>query len=606
MTDLTAISKVVSVTPQLIELEVFDTKEYRQLASPLKIGDYIQVSNNYDGEHALVAVVRGFRVKDSVMRDATVDTVDGSAGLAVEEPQFIIGMQPVGIIKEGEFTRGANEISIPPKYIRVAPGDILETIYGDENLTSPLTFGKLAQDGSVPVNLDGNRFFGKHIGVVGSTGSGKSSTVAAILQEGIKRSSAQRSAGLKNNSHILIFDLHGEYPNAFPNGAVLDVDSILLPYWLMNSEELEELFIESNERNSHNQVSQFRAAVVANKRMHNPEMASVSYDDPVYFSLSEILRYLDNLNREIVYKEGEHLDQPKRADGSPVEDRFRSYFKEEVDFAPGSSAKGQKAAKGPFNGEFDRFLMRLKAKTDDSRLNFVLNPTLEDGSAPETEDLEVILRQLLGYEGDGVNVTIFDLSGVPFEVLSNVISLVSRLLFTFCMHRKRLQRSLRGLQDLPFLLVLEEAHNYISRAEDAKYKAVRKSIERVAKEGRKYGLSLMVVSQRPSEISETIFSQCSNFIAMRLTNPIDQNYVRRLLPDDVSAVTDSISHLAQREALVIGDAVAVPTLVRVNAVEHLPSSSDVEFLRRWREDWDEGQLVDTIEKMVGRDLKDPD
>lgn len=173
-------------------------------------------------------------------------------------------------------------------------------------------------------------------------------------------------------------------------------------------------------------------------------------------------------------------------------------------------------------------------------------------------------------------------------------SLVTRLVFTFSFHFKKLHSS--DAQEVPFLLVLEEAHNYISRAEGAKYNSVRKAIERVAKEVRKYGISLMIVSQRPSEISETVFSQCSNFVAMRLTNPTDQNYVRRLLPDSVGALTDSLASLEQREALILGDSVALPSLVRVNEIIDLPTSTDVAFRTEWRKDWFEAAFDGVIEK----------
>jgi len=138
---------------------------------------------------------------------------------------------------------------------------------------------------------------------------------------------------------------------------------------------------------------------------------------------------------------------------------------------------------------------------------------------------------------------------------------------------------------MPFLLVLEEAHNYIPKSDGAKYNSVKKSIERIAKEGRKYGLSLMIVSQRPSEISETIFSQCNNFVAMRLTNPTDQQYVKRLMPDNVSAITDTLPVLERQEALIIGDSIPIPTIVKIKELTDRPSSSDIHFHTEWKKDW---------------------
>ncbi len=165
------------------------------------------------------------------------------------------------------------------------------------------------------------------------------------------------------------------------------------------------------------------------------------------------------------------------------------------------------------------------------------------------------------------------------------------------------EKKIRREEDvkIPFLLVYEEAHNYIPKSTEAKYKSVKQSVERVAKEGRKYGVSVMIVSQRPSEISETIFSQCNSFVVMRVTNPNDQEYIKKLLPDDVSSLTDSLSSFKQREALIIGEAIPMPAVVEINKLENnrLPKSNDVKFIEEWRQNWhpfDEfEEVIDSLE-----------
>lgn len=586
MSDITELAKVVAVGPDSIEIEITSTDEYEQLDEKLQIGSYVQISDGEGAENKLIAVVESFRVKDSLGNE------DGEK---ITLPRFVLSLQPVGRLEGGEFKRGGQQITIPPKLVEIASGDLLSKIYSSVPEGKAFTFGNLAQEQSVKVNLDGDRFFSKHIGVVGSTGSGKSSTVSAILQEGIRQSDEQRGRGVLNNSHIIIFDLHGEYASAFPEARVLGAEQIKLPYWLMNSEELEEMFIESNEQNSHNQVSQFRNAVIENKKTCNPELPEerVSYDSPVYFSLTQVFNYLSNLNNEVISKiPSDGL--PKLVDGTLVQDRSEHYFEKIHHFVEASTAKADKASGGPFSGEFNRFLMRLDARQNDKRLDFLLKPKSESGNEFKSEDLQAVLEQFLGYGDNRTNVTILDLSGIPFEVLSIVVSLVTRLVFTFSFHFKKLHRG--DTAEVPFLLVLEEAHNYISRSDGAKYNSVRKAVERVAKEGRKYGISLMIVSQRPSEISETVFSQCNNFVAMRLTNPADQNYVRRLLPDNVGALTDSLASLEQREALVLGDAVALPSLIKVTEISNLPASSDVAFRTEWQKDWFAQAFNGVIEK----------
>ena len=139
--------------------------------------------------------------------------------------------------------------------------------------------------------------------------------------------------------------------------------------------------------------------------------------------------------------------------------------------------------------------------------------------------------------------------------------------------------------DVPVLLVYEEAHKYVPNNGLAKYRASKESIERIAKEGRKYGVSLMLASQRPSEISETIFSQCNNFLSLRLTNPADQNYVKRLLPDTLGSIVDKMPVLKAGECLLIGDAVILPSIVQIEPCEPKPSSNDIPYLQLWKEEW---------------------
>lgn len=573
---LTDLAKVIFVGPNSIEIEITSTSSYEQLDEKLQIGSYVQISDGPGTDSKLIAVVRSFRIKDPTGAEGIVTS---------DDPRFVISLQPLGRIQNGVFRRGGMQITIPPKLVEIAAPALLKDIYASSGDVHKITFSKLVQNPSIPVDVDGDRFFGKHIGIVGSTGAGKSGAVAAILQQAIKPSENQKRSGILNNSHIIIFDLHGEYRSAFPMARHLGVRDLKLPYWLMNSEELEELFIESKDQNAYNQVSQFRMAIIENKRKHNTGQSpeTISYDSPVYFSLQEVVNYLENLNNEVV---GKRIEEglPKLSDGTLISNRSDRYFDDVLKFATTSTKKEDKASNGPFNGEFNRFLMRLKARRNDQRLDFLLKPLAESGDVYTTKDRESLLARLTGYSEEQSNITLLDLSDIPFEVLSIVVSLVTRLVFTLGFAQTR-RVDARNRPKVPFLLVLEEAHNYVSRAEGAKYNSVRKSVERVAKEGRKYGVCLMIVSQRPSEISETVFSQCNNFVAMRLTNPTDQNYIKRLLPDDVGALTDSLASLGRSEALIIGDSVPFPSLVRVDDITDLPSSNDVLFKTEWEKDW---------------------
>lgn len=179
------------------------------------------------------------------------------------------------------------------------------------------------------------------------------------------------------------------------------------------------------------------------------------------------------------------------------------------------------------------------------------------------------------------------MSGDPFEVLSITVSLISRILFEYGYHYKTIRSAAGELHnsDAPILLVYEEAHKYVPKSDLAKFRSSKLSIERIAKEGRKYGVTLLLSSQRPSEISETIFSQCSSFVAMRLTNPIDQGYVARLMPDTLGKLCDKLPSLAAGEALLIGEALIMPSLVKIDRCDPGPSSNDIPYFELWKEEW---------------------
>jgi len=581
------IGAVLSCAPEAVIVAVDGLEIFEKHKEGLQVGRFLKIAQgNHDFTIATIRNIKG------------TNNVD-SSGKPIWS--FQIECQAIGtLVDDQTFDRSSLLLPVPTEHAFIAEEDTLDKMFSaDGDHDFPL--GKLSMNKSIDLMVDGNRFFSKHIAVVGSTGSGKSCAVASILQSvvGISKD-GNKNKGAQNNAHVVIFDVHDEYAAAFTldksesfNLSRLSIDSLQLPYWLMNSEELESMFIESNESNSHNQVSQFKYAVVLNKEKYNPELPEVTYDTPVYFSIREVYFFIENLNREVIGRlAGE--DKPKLSTGELVLDR-KIYFEKIHDFIANSTAVATKATSGPFNGEFNRFASRLEAKLADKRLRFLLNAKRVDGEAHVTEDFEILMKQFVGYL-DKSNVTVVDLSGIPFEVLSITVSLISRLIFDFCFHYSKLQHAQGKLNDIPVMLVCEEAHNYVPRDNHAAYRASRKSIERIAKEGRKYGLSLMVVSQRPSEVSETIFAQCNNFVSLRLTNDADQNYVRRLFPDNANAITEILPNLAPGECVVVGDAVLLPAVIKMPLPHPEPHSQSVKVHNEWKSQWRDVVFAQVIER----------
>ncbi|WP_419563349.1 ATP-binding protein [Ruminococcus sp.] len=583
------IGKVINSTPGTIQLLLNSIEIFDQNKSKIKVSKYISIE---DGNDLYIL--------------ASIQNVCAVQSKEADTINYTVSCTPIGCYSETEdgisFRQGGVNLPSPTEPVYLPDDEVINAIFSSNDNFS-FQIGNLSNNDSVNYFVDGNKFFGKHIAVVGSTGSGKSCAVARLLQNIMKINDGHNeNADSLKNSHVIIFDIHSEYQSAFKLAAeenfsvnCLDVEKLCLPYWLMNSQELEALFIESNEMNSHNQISQFKKAVILSKEKHNPTMEHINYDTPVYFDIAEVYRYIKNKNSEVINKNETLPHLPKRSDGTIINNADNVYLNEDVTFAATTNAKDSKASNGPYNGEFERFVTRLETKLSDKRLEFITAPKKENGEEFKTEDFDVILQQFLGYI-DKSNVTIIDLSAIPFEVLSIVISLLSRVIFDFAFHYSKLRHTSGLVNDIPFMLVCEEAHNYIPKNGGAEYNASKHSIERIAKEGRKYGLNLMVVSQRPSEVSETIFSQCNNFIVLKLTNVNDQNCIKNLLPDNNSSLVDTLPTLAAGECLVVGDAVPLPAVVKMSMPNPAPSSSNVNVYDEWNKDWINIAFEDVIKR----------
>lgn len=566
-------AEVIAVFPDKVKISVEDIAAFAG-GEPIKVGSYLKITDNEDC--ALIAIIENFCIEVTNQ----------------DKRRHVIEALPLGIIREGKFIRGGDTLTIPPTGVVPATEDDIKKIF-DESVEpdKKFTFCALAANAGIRIPVDGNRFFNKHIAVVGSTGAGKSHTISSIVQKAV----AAKDGGYSlNNSHVVIFDIHSEYRSAFPDANFLDIGNLNLPYWLLNSEELEEILLDTGERDNYNQSSVFRNLVTENKRKHNPKAPSVFYDSPLQFKIQEVLNALYNIKTETINAKNESRYMVNDGSYTLLTDgktdttqglqlttaqRLDMYFAAKLEFYP---SKAQSITKGDYaDGSLDKFFTRFESKVSQDRLDFLF------GAAADTATLEGTLQSLLGYGSTKSNVTVIDLSGVPFEVLSITVSLISRILFEYGYYYK-VFRSGAGQKinnDVPILLVYEEAHKYVPNSELAKYRASKMSIERIAKEGRKYGVTLMLSSQRPSEISETIFSQCSNFLAMRLTNPSDQSYVARLLPDTLGNLSDKLPTLGAGEALLIGESVVMPSLVKISHCAPEPSSSDIPYFELWKKEW---------------------
>lgn len=372
-------AEVISVYPNKVKISVDKLEDFQEADEKLRVGSYLRISDSDDC--VLMAIIENFSIE--VGTDKNGDATK----------KYIIEAQPLGLIADGKFERGGDSIAIPPKSVKPATIEEISKIFEESmEAKDKFEFASLASNDGIKVPVNGNKFFNKHIAIIGSTGSGKSHTVAKIIQSAINGKSGE-FAGL-NNSHVVIFDIHSEYYTAFPHANYISIDNLILPYWLLNSEELQELFIET-EANDHNQRSLFKDAVVESKKNHYEGdkiiKERIHFDSPYFFDIDEVLTKAKNENTRMI--------------------------------SNGTDAKGNpKTRQGPLHGQLTNFINRMEVKLHDKRLEFLLGDKAKAISFQDT------LKQFLGYGDSKSNVTIIDLSGIPFEVLSISVSLISRIL----------------------------------------------------------------------------------------------------------------------------------------------------------------------------------
>ncbi len=456
---------------------------------------------------------------------------------------------PLGELDQtGAFQRGVSRFPTPGAEVHAITRAQIERLFADSHATG-FRVGYLPSLPSAQITLNPTALFGRHTAILGQSGSGKSWGVANLIQ---------RAVASMPNAHVILLDLHGEYTwntggeardSAFNQSTVrhLDARELEIPYWLLTFAELVDLFVDRSEEDATTQIAFLREVVRTLRRKANEDMdpAQISVDTPVYFSLSELFQHFKRANEQT------------------------------FDFGK---------TKGPMYGKFDSFLLRLQSRLHDVRYDFLYKPKLRTNSASLTS----LLRDFVGLGEQHCQVTVIDLSPVPFDVRPTVSAQIGRLAFEFNFWNPR-------HREFPILLVCEEAHVYLPRSDDPRYRGTRASMERIAKEGRKYGVALTVVSQRPHELSETVLAQCVNFLCFRITNPDDQRYVRDLVPDAESNLIDTLAALGRGEVVALGEAVPIPMRFQMYKPDPPPSSSDIDLYTHWKagpEDLDVAAIVD--------------
>ena len=546
------LGRVVTVDTSRVLISV---EEHEQMTS-IAVGNLIAINGRTANEFLIGIIERVTRsISEKLLLENESD--DGSIPLGESQDDFIRAVL-IGTYRKVDgslsntFKRGADCFPQIDKTCFHLSGSNLQLFM---NLLSVnvaenerLALGHFMADETAVAVANGDKFFQRHAAILGSTGSGKSWSVALILE---------RAAALKS-ANLIVFDMHGEYSTLCDGENPIaqqyhiagpgDLDgsnpnSLFIPYWLLNREEMLALILDRSDDNAPNQAARFTEHVRTLKEQTlqsegKAEMLETfTVDSPIPYDINSLL---DELNKD--------------------------------DTGTKTGASG-KEVKGDWNGRLTRFIGRLKAKIDDRRCGFMFQPPKKCNAY---DWLEEMLMKLFSVSESQRGIKIIDFSEVPSDVLPIITGVLARLLYNIQFWMDKDARH-------PLTIVCDEAHLYlpVRDAAEAAEKRALEAFERIAKEGRKYGVSLLVVSQRPSDVSRTILSQCNNFLVLRLTNDQDQSVVKRLLPESMVGITDILPLLDLGEALLLGDSILLPTRIKLDKPKIAPESATRQFWSDW-------------------------
>ncbi|HEY0014274.1 MAG TPA: DUF87 domain-containing protein [Allosphingosinicella sp.] len=432
------------------------------------------------------------------------------------------------------FKRGITSYPIPGNRVFPVTGrDLKQMFSADER--PHIEIGTVYPTQDVRGALYVDALLGKHFALLGSTGTGKSTSAALIMH---------RICELMPEGHIVMIDPHGEYSAAFKGyGELFNVDNLAMPYWLMNFEEHCEVFITTtgSDKQRDSDILAKCLLIARGKNRAAEGLTKLTVDSPIPYTLSDLTMAISN-EMGILNKAG--------------------------DTAP---------------------YMRLKTKIEelksDPRYQFMFSGMLV------ADTMTSFISKIFRLPAKGKPISIIDVSGVPSDIVSVVVAVMSRLVFDYAIWS-------RSEKQRPVLLICEEAHRYVPADKTGNGQAVRKILERIAKEGRKYGVALGLITQRPSDLAEGVLSQCGTIIAMRLNNDRDQQFVKNAMPEGSRGFLDVIPALRNRECIVCGEGVSIPIRVAFDDLERdrRPASSDPLFSELWRQTGDEEAMVSRVVK----------
>ncbi|HEY1473309.1 MAG TPA: helicase HerA-like domain-containing protein [Pseudolabrys sp.] len=523
-----------------------------------QVGSFVRIPQGYQDLYGVVSEVGAKQLN-----------VDDDS----EESRRWMRIELAGEAIGNHFERGVSQHPNIGDAVHIVIETDLKRIY-EQTDQNHFSIGSLSSAENIAVRLSLDSLVTRHSAILGSTGSGKSTTVASIIRSIISPDASQGLPGAR----ILLLDIHGEYCSALNDLAQVfsttpqpDQKPLYVPFWALEAGELLDFVAGALNENQEiafaDKIQELKSKRIAENPLPGIDPTSLTIDSPIPFSLKRL--WYELIDFEVTTYGGPQRDQPQRTSVGDINS-----------LTPPTYRPHGMGAAGPYLNQSAKGIRRqlnlVRSRLLDKRFDFILHPGEwePDEHGAIISDLDKLLE---GWLGHGRPLTILDLSGVPSSVLTRLVGSILRVIYEALYWSRE---KTEGGVLRPLLIVMEEAHRYLGA--DAASTATE-IVKRIAKEGRKYGIGAMIISQRPAEVDETVLSQCGTFIAMRLSNPNDRVRVKGTLPDNLAGLMDLLPVLRTGEAIIAGEAARLPVRCRVTSPDkkHQPQSADPEVTKAW-------------------------
>jgi hypothetical protein len=569
---ITEIGEIDSISGNSISVKLFDNiKSNMPVIDGVvyrigQIGSFVRIPLGYANLYGIVTQIGAGAIPDSLKE------------IYLKDYDSFKNTSWINIVLAGEqvskrFERGVTQYPTTGDKVHLVTINDLDIIYGGYQDSNSITVGNISVSESLDAKIDLDKLISRHCAIVGSTGSGKSNSVAVLLEAIAKREFP--------SSRILVIDPHGEYNDALSKySRVIEINpkeemnKLFIPFWALPFNELMKIFsgnlTDTNREYIREKVVDAKILSAEENKL-NVSKESITADSPIPFSIKRLWFELDDTER-MTFEKDRMTVSAKLSEGNIDNLTSNEYTPAGLGSSPPFLNQKAKGLLG--------FLDSMRNKLKDSSYGFLFTPgaLTPDSNGKIEKDIDSLFFNWLG---NSLPITILDLSGIPSEIMSSISGTLLKIIYDGLFWGVNTKV---GGKNQPLLIVLEEAHSYLKAGEQS---ISSRTVQMIAKEGRKYGVGLLLVTQRPSELDETVLSQCGTMIALRMNNSKDRGHIRSAVQDELQSMVDLLPNLRTGEALISGEAVKIPSRVKFYKIANAPKSSDPKASEKWIETIDD-------------------